>query len=392
LKVSLNAVRKALPEFILKTKLHSLLIVLALLTGVYPVVAQPALGIVATNKQLILYWPLNVGGTNSVLQSATNLASTNWLSVTDAFPVNYGSQFAVSVTNVSSARFFRLSLVHPTADGMAFIPAGSLTIGDTLDGETDASPATVYVSAFYMDTNLVSSNQWQSIYNWARTNGYTFNNAGTAKTTNYPVELVDWYDCVKWCNARSAQARLTPVYYTDEGFTQIFTSGDEGTTVYANWGTNGYRLPTEAEWEKAARGRLSGQRFPWGDTISESQANYYPGSGEPYDLGGTQTYGTGASPWTSPVGAFPANGYGLNDMAGNVWEWCWDWYAGPAYPAGSPYLGGTDPRGPAGPLSDRVRRGGSWFNVASVARCAYRNDAVPYVASSSIGFRCVRGL
>ncbi|MGO8927707.1 MAG: formylglycine-generating enzyme family protein [Limisphaerales bacterium] len=373
----------------MKTKLHSLFIGLALLASAHPVVAQPALGIVATNNQFILYRPLNVGGTNGVLQSATNLASPNWLSATDAFPVNYGPQIAVSVTNSTSARFFQLSLVPPTADGMAFIPAGSFTIGDTLDGETDAIPATVYVSAFYMDTNLVSLSQWQGVYTYATNHGYTFVNAGSDKAANYPVELVDWYDCVKWCNARSAQARLTPVYYTDAGFTQIFTNGDEG-TVYANWGTNGYRLPTEAEWEKAARGGLSGQRFPWGDTISESQANYYPGSGELYDLGGTQIYGTGASPWTSPVGTFPANGYGLNDMAGNVWEWCWDWYAGPAYPAGSPYLGGTDQRGPVGPLSNRVRRGGSWFNVASVARCACRNDAVPYVVSSSIGFRCVR--
>jgi len=378
----------------MKTKLHSLFIGLALLASAYPVVAQPALGIVATNNQFILYWPLNVGGTNGVLQSATNLVSLNWLSATDAFPVNYGSQIAVSVTNAPSARFFQLSLVPPTTNGMALIPAGWFTIGDTLDGETDAIPASVYVSSFYMDTNLVSSNQWAGVYAYATNHGYTFVNAGSGIAANYPVELVDWYDCVKWSNARSKQAGLTPVYYTDAGFTQVFTNGDNGTTVYANWGTNGYRLPTEAEWEKAARGGLSGQRFPWWDTntISESQANYYPGSGESYDLDGGQIYETETSPWTSPVGTFPANGYGLNDMAGNVWEWCWDWYAEPAYPAGSPYLGGTDPRGPTlSPfVSDRVWRGGSWFNVASFARCACRNDAVPYVASSSIGFRCVR--
>jgi formylglycine-generating enzyme len=182
---------------------------------------------------------------------------------------------------------------------MALIPAGSFTMGDTLDGETDAIPATVYVSAFYMDTNLVSSNQWQSVYTYATNQGYAFVNAGSGKAANHPVETVDWYDCVKWCNARSQQAGLTPVYYTDAGLTQLFTSGDNGTTVYANWGANGYRLPTEAEWEKAARGGLSGQRFPWGDLISETNANYYPGSTNSYDLGGTQIYGTGASPWTS---------------------------------------------------------------------------------------------
>ncbi len=132
----------------MKTKLQCFFIGLALLAVVHPVLAQPALGIVRTNNQVILFWPIIVGGTNAVLQSVTNLVLPNWLSATDAFPVNYGSHIAVSVTNVSSARFFRLSLVPPTADGMAFIPAGSFTMGDTLDEESDAIPPTnVYVSA-----------------------------------------------------------------------------------------------------------------------------------------------------------------------------------------------------------------------------------------------------
>ncbi len=115
-----------------------------------------------------------------------------------------------------------------------------------------------------MDVNLVSLGQWQEVYNYATNNGYWFQDTGTDKSLITPVESVNWYDCVKWCNARSEREGLVPAYYADAGFTQIFTNGDGLATVYADWSVNGYRLPTEAEWEKAARGGLIGKRFPWG--------------------------------------------------------------------------------------------------------------------------------
>jgi formylglycine-generating enzyme required for sulfatase activity len=278
---------------------------------------------------------------------------------------------------------------------MALIPAGSFTMGDTTDGnqDGDAAPISVTVSAFYMDVNLVSYSQWQTVYNWATSHGYGFDNAGAGKAANQPVQTVDWYDTVKWSNARSQQAGLTPVYYTDAGLTQVYTSGQ--VTPYVNWAANGYRLPTEAEWEKAARGGLSGRRFPLGNTISESQANYYGDtSGYSYDLGPNGYNAIGNYPTdsvgTSPVGSFAANGYGLYDMAGNVWEWCWDLYG---TPYGQPTT--TNPTGPASG-STRVLRGGYWINDASYSRCAFRNYQYPFIADkdspNSIGFRCVTGL
>ncbi len=121
--------------------------------------------------------------------------------------------------------------------------------------------------------------------------------------------------------------------HTDAAMTQVYSKGQVAPVV--NWNA-GYRLPTESEWEKAARGGISGQRFPDGDNISESEANYY---GDPamysYDLGPVDGFNPGFAdgdmPYTSPVGSFAPNGYGLYDMAGNAWEWCWD-YAGTYLP------------------------------------------------------------
>ena len=368
----------------MKTELRFLFVMLALFAGIHRAAAQGArffrisgpatTTITAFRPDGTLVWSNALPGTNYTIQTVSSLAGgTGWVSYVQ-----------IPATNGLNTNLL-ISFNPPM--GMALIPAGSFTMGDNLDHESDAAPISVTVSAFYMDVNLVSSSQWQSVYSYATNHGYDFVHAGLGKAADQPVQTVDWYDTMKWSNARSQQAGLTPVYYSDMNLTLVYTNG-ETTNVYANWTAKGYRLPTEAEWEKAARGGSSGQRFPWGDTISESQANYYGNTSFSYDFGPNyyNLIGSigGTSPATSPVGSFAPSGYGLYDMAGNVLEWCWDWY-------GTPYAGGSDPEGPA-TGTYRVWRGGSWSNFPNYAKCATRAYGFPASAFSNNGFRCVRGL
>ena len=298
----------------------------------------------------------------------------------------------------STMRFRVIANDDPIPAGMVLIPAGNFQMGDAsvpFDGSTDERPPhTVFVSAFYMDRFEVTKALWDEVRAWGSSNGRGYDDlpVGGGKASAHPVQTISWYAMVKWCNARSQKEGLTPCYYTNDAQTPatIYKMGSVNVTnAQVKWSANGYRLPTEAEWEKAARGGLSGKRFPWGDTITHSQANYYSLSSYSYDVSPTRnyhpTYAVNGTPYTSPVGSFAPNGYGLYDMAGNVSEWCWDWY-GSSYYSTSP---GTDPQGPP-PGSYRVFRGGSWRHNAIYCRSANRSYNSPGNSYDSIGFRPFR--
>ena len=258
-------------------------------------------------------------------------------------------------------------------DGYLEIGAGSFQMGSPVT-ETGRSTGEVQhkvtlTHAFYMQDTEVTWTQWNTVRTWALAHGYTDlatganGKSGDASGT-HPVTKVSWHDAVKWLNARSEMEGYTPCYRVGGA---VYRTGisDE---VTCNWRVQGYRLPTEAEWEYACRAGSTGA--------------FYNGAATPDAIA---WYGIDSSGNTHPAAAKAANAWGLYDMSGNVWEWVWDWYDTLSASAV------TDPAGPAAG-SARIIRGGSWYNEAAQCRSAFRySNARPYDRFDNVGFRPVLG-
>ncbi len=230
---------------------------------------------------------------------------------------------------------------------MVLIPAGEFEMGDLVDGMGNAPIHTIYLDAFYMDKYAVTNALYKKFMDATGHKAPKLWNDSRFKALDRPVAGVTWHDAEAYCD----------------------------------WA--GKRLPTEAEWEKAARGGLAEKKYPWGDECTHDDANYRGYLPRDYLLGLIKVE-KDRWKYTAPVGSFAANGYGLYDMGGNVWEWCADWYD-------SRYYVYSPPNNPLGPDSGstRVVRGGSWDDNLHLLRVAFRHRHDPTSTGLSIGFRCV---
>jgi formylglycine-generating enzyme required for sulfatase activity len=255
-----------------------------------------------------------------------------------------------------------------TPPNLARIPAGDFLMG-AADAEADERPVHhVFVSEFFISRFAVTHDEYLRF----------------VRATGYPPPSVRGLPLIT-LGGRDSLFRELAAPYVWEGTNPPVGHGAhpvvlvryDDAQAYCRWLSDALgrvvRLPTEAEWEKAARGGLEALRYPWGDDIDPSRGNYLADPSVKRERG------------TRPTGTYPPNAYGLYDVSGNVWEWVSDWYS-------AEYYGLGEMRDPLGPStgSMRIVRGGSWVNDdVSMLRCAYRHQVPPDTYAHSIGFRIV---
>ena len=262
-----------------------------------------------------------------------------------------------------------------TVGGVSFVMKSIAAVTNKSIGHTDNAsnngPHTVSLTAYRIGETEVTQELWEKVMS-NNPSGFSSSPESGEMQEKRPVESVNWYECIAFCNELTKKVaglgESECLYYSDAGYTNVYTKEDAGAKkevyLYKAMNKKGFRLPTEAEWEWAAMG---GTTDKWAGTNTESE------------LG---TYAWYNDSKTHEVKKKQANGYGLYDMSGNVWEWCWDRYSNTT-PAG-----GQDPTG-AVSGSIRVLRGGCWEDVANRAARASRGYDYPDSGGSNLGFRVV---
>ena len=294
-------------------------------------------------------------------ESATNGVGTSYF-IGDSIPVN---------GNITL--YARWSIVE-----MVQIPGGTFTMGSNDSTDWNAQPAhhVILTDSFYIGIYVLTQEQWQTVM---ETNPSYFQGTSDDRIVTSgeiqirrPVDCVSWYDTIVFCNRLSIQEGLTPAYRIS-GSTNPNDWGNIPTSSNSTWnaveivsGSRGYRLPTEAQWEYACRAETT-TIWSYGNTMNGDYMWFYPN-------GNNRTH---------EIGKKMPNAWGLYDMHGNVWEWCWDRY--------STYTGGvqTNPSG-ASSGSDRIIRGGAFDSSGPNTRLALRSSYSPDYKSSNFGFRLVR--
>lgn len=282
-------------------------------------------------------------------------------------------------SNADNIKAFKLNFRSKIIDEFKIVPLTKGTFNMGYVGVTNATPVhSVTLSAYSISNYEITYEFWNKIYLWAIKKGYEFTNVGvkgkdgSVKTTkNHPVTHINWYDAVKWCNAYSEEKGLIPCYYTSSAKSVVYRTGNiDLSNDCVNWTATGYRLPTEAEWEYAARN--SGAR----------NGDEYSGSNNLSEVG---VYASNSNGYTSYIAGMKANEFGIYDMSGNVAEWCWDYYE--KYTTTS----STDPKGPASG-DVRIVRGGAYTNSDILCRNSYRFIIYfPKASVYDVGFRVVKG-
>lgn len=257
-----------------------------------------------------------------------------------------------------------------TTDDMVLVEGGTLPDASELAGKL--------VKSFYIGRTEVTWLEWKKVRSWAAEHGYDIGNVGEGSGNDHPVRDVSWYDCVKWCNARSVMEGLEPVYHLGElgthpGFFKVYKSGNEIPLKHDD--ANGYRLPTEAEWEWAARGGLKSRGYKYSGSNDLGVVGWYnENSGRKTTNFGNPNLGVDWSKIdkytdrnTHSVGKKLKNELGIHDVSGNVWEWCWDFKG-----------------------ASRCIRGGGWSAPAECSAVAFRFYMLSDLRYPNFGLRLAR--